>query len=169
MPTLKQSVETNVMNEQGEIVSKRANRVLNWGDEPQFIKLYLQDLLYFTDIPKGHQNVLYALLKYVSYAGDSDGMEIILNSSIKERIRKEVNLTHIRSVNNAISDLVKGQILFKVPKADGSGNYERGIYKLNPYFFGKGDWQDISRLRLEVNYDAIKGKTFGVVINPPDR
>ena len=34
------------------------------------------------------------------------------------------------------------------------------MYRFNPYFFGKGDWQDISRLRLEINYDEIKGRTF---------
>lgn len=38
-----------------------------------------------------------------------------------------------------------------------------GVYTLNPYLFGKGDWQDISRLRLEINYDDIKGKTFKTI------
>ena len=37
------------------------------------------------------------------------------------------------------------------------------MYNFNPYLFGKGDWQDISRLRLEINYDDIKGKTFKTV------
>lgn len=34
------------------------------------------------------------------------------------------------------------------------------MYRFNPYIFGKGDWQDISRLRLEINYDEIMGRTF---------
>ena len=38
-----------------------------------------------------------------------------------------------------------------------------GGEQFTPYLFGKGDWQDISRLRLEVNYDDIKGKTFKTV------
>lgn len=37
------------------------------------------------------------------------------------------------------------------------------MYNFNPYLFGKGDWQDIGRLRLEINYDDIKGKTFKTV------
>lgn len=35
--------------------------------------------------------------------------------------------------------------------------------------FGKGDWQDVSRLRLEVNYDDIKGKTFKTVCEYNDK
>lgn len=34
------------------------------------------------------------------------------------------------------------------------------MYRFNPYLFGKGDWQDISRLRLDINYDEIRGRTF---------
>jgi len=34
---------------------------------------------------------------------------------------------------------------------------------VNPNFFGKGDWQDIARLRLEVTFDS-KGKTIMGVI-----
>ena len=58
------------------------------------------------------------------------------------------------SINNAITDFVKGKILYRV---------DVGMYNFNPFLFGKGDWQDISRLRLEVNYDDIKGKTFKTV------
>ncbi len=49
MPTIKQSVETSVLNEHGEFVSKRANKTLSWGTEPAYIKLYLQDVLYLSD------------------------------------------------------------------------------------------------------------------------
>lgn len=30
---------------------------------------------------------------------------------------------------------------------------------MNPYLFGKGEWQDISRIRMEITYDS-DGKTF---------
>jgi hypothetical protein len=78
-------------------------------------------------------------------------MQIVLNASVKKRIAAELGIQNIRSINNALSDLVKGKILYRV---------DTGLYNLNPYFFGKGDWQDISRLRLEINYDDIKGRTF---------
>lgn len=154
MPNIKQSVETSVINEQGELVSKRANRTLSWGSEPAFVKLYLQDVLYLSDMPKHHEKILYELLKRSTYAGTKDGMQVCLSAGVKRIISKELGLKNDRSINNALSDLVKGKILYRV---------ETGVYNFNPYLFGKGDWQDIARLRLEVNYDDIKGKTFKTV------
>ena len=154
MPNIKQSVETLVMNDQGEMVSKKANKVLSWGAEPSYIKLYLQDILYLSDMPTKHSAILYELLKRSSYAGDKDGMQVIVNASLKRRIKETLGFKNMSSVNNAITDFVKGKILYRV---------DVGMYNFNPFLFGKGDWQDISRLRLEVNYDDIKGKTFKTV------
>lgn len=154
MPNIKQSVETLVMNDQGEMVSKKANKVLSWGAEPSYIKLYLQDILYLSDMPTKHSAILYELLKRSSYAGDKDGMQVIVNASLKRRIKEMLGFKNMSSVNNAITDFVKGKILYRV---------DVGMYNFNPFLFGKGDWQDISRLRLEVNYDDIKGKTFKTV------
>lgn len=154
MPAIKQSVETSVINEKGEIISKRANKTLAWGNEPNYIKLYLQDVLYLSDMPVKHSAILYELLKRASYAGDKDGMQVIINASLKRRIQKSLGLKNVGSISNAITDLVRGKILYRV---------DVGMYNFNPYLFGKGDWQDISRLRLEINYDDIKGKTFKAV------
>jgi len=154
MPKINQSVETSVINERGEIVNKRANKILSWGAEPSYIKFYLQDILYFSDMPKHHEKILFELLKRACYAGEKDGMQITLNASVKKRIASELEIKNIRSINNVLSDLVKGKILYRV---------DTGLYNLNPYFFGKGDWQDIARLRLEINYDEIKGRTFKTV------
>lgn len=154
MPNIKQSVETLVMNDQGEMVSKKTNKVLSWGTEPSYIKLYLQDILYLSDMPTKHSAILYELLKRSSYAGDKDGMQVIVNASLKRRIKETLGFKNMSSVNNAITDFVKGKILYRV---------DVGMYNFNPFLFGKGDWQDISRLRLEVNYDDIKSKTFKTV------
>lgn len=152
MPKIKQSVETKVTDENGNVISKIENKVLNWGEEPQYIKLYLQDILYLSDLPKHHEKILFELLKRASYAGEKYGMEITLNASIKKRIANTLNIKNIRTINNALSDLVKGEILFRA---------DVGVYTLNPYLFGKGDWQDISKLRLEINYEStIKNRTF---------
>lgn len=48
MPRINQSIESKELNEKGEIVSKKANRVLSWGDEPAYIKLIVLNL---TEIP----------------------------------------------------------------------------------------------------------------------
>lgn len=160
LPSIKQSVETSVINDKGELVSKRANKTLSWGAEPSYIKLYLQDILYLSDIPNKHTQVLYELLKRSTYAGDKDGMQVIVNSYVKNCIKDKLGLKNVGSISNAITELVKGKILYRVGT---------GAYNFNPYLFGKGDWQDVSRLRLEVNYDDIKGKTFKTVCEYNDK
>jgi hypothetical protein len=154
MPKINQSIETSVLAENGELVSKRTNKTLSWGAEPSFIKLYLQDVLYLSDMPATHSSVLHELLKRSSYAGEKEGMQVIVNASLKRRIQETLGFKNVSSINNAITDLVKGKLLYRV---------DVGMYNFNPYFFGKGDWQDIARLRLEINYDDIKGRTFSTV------
>ena len=64
MPRLHQSVETEVINgETGELITKKTNRTLSWGNEPAYVKLYLDNILYLSDMPTKHASVLYALLK----------------------------------------------------------------------------------------------------------
>lgn len=157
MPSIKQSCETMVFDEKtGQMVTKRANRVLNWGEEPRYIKLYLEDVMYLSDMPKQYAGLTMALLKRVSYAGDEDGMCVTLIPRIKKAICKELGWKNEKSLNNALSKLVEGKILYRI---------DRGLYRFNPYLFGKGDWQDIGRLRMEIGYDAIKGRTFQAVIS----
>ena len=154
MPKIKQSIETEVIDAQGNMTSKRANRTLNWGSEPSYVKLYLQDVLYLSDLPKHHEKILFELLRRACYAGEKDGMQITLNASVKKRIAAALEIQNIRSINNALSDLVRGKILYRE---------DIGLYNLNPYLFGRGDWQDIARLRLEIDYDEIKGRTYQTV------
>lgn len=46
-----------------------------------------------------------------------------------------------QTITNGINELCKKQILIKK---------DHGIYQLNPYCFGKGNWKSISKLRYEV-------------------
>jgi len=160
MPRLHQSVETEVINgETGELITKKTNRTLSWGNEPAYVKLYLDNILYLSDMPTKHASVLYALLKRASYAGEEEGMQVIVNASLKRRIQESLGFKNISSINNAITDLTKGKIIYRV---------DVGIYNFNPHLFGKGEWQDIARLRLEVDYDSIKGRTFKTVCEYKD-
>ena len=159
MPKIKQSVTEKVVDENGKVKERRENTTLSWGSEPPFIKVYLQDVLYLSDLPKSHENILFELLKRATYAGDEFGMTVTLSSGMKQIIAKTLGIKNVRSINNALSELVKGEVLFRVAT---------GVYQFNSYFFGKGDWQDIAKLRLEINYDAIKGKTFQAICEYKD-
>ena len=160
MPKIKQSTVERVVDEKGNVKERIENRTFSWGSEPPFIKIYLQDILYLSDLPKSHENVLFELLKRATYAGDKFGMAVTLSSGMKQIIAKTLNIKNVRTINNVLSDLVKGEVLFRIAT---------GVYQFNPYFFGKGDWQDIDKLRLEINYDRIKGKTFKAVCEYKDK
>jgi len=149
MPKINQSIETEVFDDYGNMTSKRANRTLSWGDEPPYVKMYLDSLLYLKDMPKGYNVVLNALLKRMSYAGDVDGQVIVINKAVKERISKEIKVS-VSRIENVLGELVKGELIYRI---------DRGMYRVNPNFFGKGDWQDIARLRLEVTFNP-DGKTI---------
>lgn len=151
MSKINQSIESTTIDQDGNITQKSENKVINWGDEPAFIKVYFQDILYLSDIPVSNNKILYALLKRASYAGRDKGMQLFINAALKRQIAQELGYKNISSISNAISELAKGQILL---------HKDTGLYELNPYLFGKGQWPDISRLRLKVSYSDIGGRTF---------
>lgn len=154
MPTIKQSVEQKFVDmATGQVIQSQENITKNWGTEPPFIKLYLQDILFLSDLPKAHNAILLALLKRSGWA--NEGMEVSLTAGTKRLILKELDLKNIRTINNALSDFVRTKILFRI---------EVGVYRFNPYLFGKGDWQDISKLRLTIEYN-LDGKTFGSTVS----
>lgn len=151
MPTVKTSTLDRVVTDKGEIIYNHEKSTLSWGAEPRYIKLYLDDILYLSDIPSRFSAVLFELLKYATYA--NEGMEIFINASMKKRIMKNLGYQSLSPINNALSQLARGKVLL---------HPDTGYYVLNPIFFGKGDWQDISKLRgeLHVYYDEFRGRTF---------
>ena len=58
---------------------------MSWGDEPAYVKLYLQDVMYLHDMPKQYAGLTACLLRRVSYAGDEDGMCVTLVPRIKKQ------------------------------------------------------------------------------------
>lgn len=154
MPKIKQSVEATIQDENGNILERRQNQTISWGNEPPYVKLYIRDLMYMSDMPKHYTGLVYALLKRVSYASEADGMCITLVPRTKKAICSELGWEKTSSLDNALQKLLKGKIIFRV---------DRGVFRMNPYLFGKGEWQDIARIRMQVTYDG-EGKTFLSVV-----
>lgn len=159
MAKVKQSIETRVVDESGVVKEQIVNRTIEHNGNPLYVMLYLSDILYLSDMPKQYLAVTLALLKRLRYAGDEDGLCVALLPKVKRDICKELGWDVMKSLDNALSKLVKGKILERV---------DRGLYRFNPYLFGRGDWQDIDRIRLEVVYD-IKGRTFQSVLEESEK
>ncbi|ENL4423922.1 MULTISPECIES: replication/maintenance protein RepL [Bacillus cereus group] len=144
MAKVTNTISRTVVNEDGQITHREEEKVINWGTEPNYIKVYLDTILYLKDLPKGLNSILYAFLKRMSY-----GNQLVVNAALKRQIAKELELS-LSSINNAISKFVKGELLIRE---------DTGLYKVNPHLFGKGDWKDIAKIRLEVVFDS-EGKTI---------
>lgn len=134
----------------GEVKEFEYSNTYDWGEEPKYVKVYFEDILYLMNISKKYFGVMYAMLKRVSYAGDEYPLCVTIDKGTKQAICREIGWKNPVSIDNAIQVLMKGGIIRRV---------QRGRYQFNPYFFGRGNWSDIAKLRLSVNYDK-NGRTF---------
>ncbi|MGG3047089.1 hypothetical protein ABEO76_28885 [Bacillus anthracis] len=127
--------------------------------EPDYVKIYLKDIVALNDLPKGLDKVINVLLKVMSY----DNM-IILNSFIKKQMAQELGYKTVQVLNNNINKLVNAEILFR----KGTGTYQ-----VNARYFGHGHWHDIQEIRLQQIY-SVKGRKLKTEITykngePPQR
>lgn len=106
--------------------------------EPDYVKLYLESITKLNDVQRWTDPVLYELLRLMNYRN-----EIVLNAAIKKRIALEINIS-TRTIDNALSMLVKKSIIFRE---------DTGLYKGNPFLFGKGEWRDIRELRMTIVFN----------------
>ena len=118
--------------------------------EPPYVKLYLEDILYLKSMPKTYSSLTYELIKRASYANEEEGLCVSLTPFVKGKICEVCGWDELRTLNNALSKLVKGDILKRLGT---------GTYQLNPWLFGKGEWKDIENIRMTWDY-SLKGKTF---------
>lgn len=126
----------------GEMMSKRTATKRYLNKEPDFVKLYLDDVMKLNDIPAKKTDVLYLLLKKMNYDN-----EITVVASHKRDIAKQLSCSVI-SIDKTLGLLVDKNILIRK---------DRGVFLANPNIFGKGNWKDIEQLRLLLTYDS-KGK-----------
>ena len=118
-------VETKLVNnETGEILQEE-QIIKGIGEkEPDYVKMYLEDITALKHLPKGLDKVIYSLLRLMSYEN-----MIILNSYIKTN-NTELEYKTVQVLNNNINKLVKSGILFR----QGTGTYQ-----VNAKYFGKGN------------------------------
>jgi len=145
---------TTINNESGEVLETTSTKQFKVESEPNYIKLYLEDISYFNKLPKGSDGVLYEILKYINYEH-----EVTINMRMKNKIANTLGCS-LGHVNNTIQDFAKKEVLIRV---------DRGVYSLNTYLFGKGSWKDILKhrksLTLQVFYSEDGGRKIMPKIN----
>jgi len=145
-------VENNVYANQttGEVIKGTLKKVVKIPQEPNYVKLYLDAILYISDIPEGITGVMLEILKRMPFADKKQ--KIALTKSIKEDIAEALNVSE-SYVRKSISQLTKGKLLLH------TGSARSCCYIINPHIFGRGEWKDIEELQLHVIFNA-KGKSF---------
>jgi hypothetical protein len=142
------SEKTRTLNhETGELTHEEKTNHVIISSEPSYVKLYLNTLLTFKNLPKTTTPVLMELLKYMTFAESSakrGGQLIILNIFIKEQISKNLGIK-INTLEHTISNLIKSGIIKRVGT---------GTYQANPHMFGKGEWKDISAIRATFDFNT---------------
>ena len=146
-----QRVETVVDVLTGELLSERKNVIAfnPMPPEPAYVKMYIEDLGKVLDLQSGHRDILLHVAATVAY----DGL-VSMTTLRKSRIAAALKCS-TRSIDNAISEFVKREILLRVGRAE---------YELNPHLFAKGSWKEIRERRLQfttrITYSAERGRTI---------
>jgi len=161
MPTIKKSYTSEIVdNQTGKTLKKTQNIDYHYDGEPAYIKLYLEDILYLCGLPKSTSKVLFWLLKNCNYANDARGGNCVtLNPGQKKFMMEEIGIKSKQTIKNAISELTKVNLLERIAT---------GVYRLNPYLFGRGDWRDIKSIRMTVEYD-LSGRNIESYVNYGNR
>ncbi len=135
--------KTTVDKVTGEILSKETE--FQFAKEPNYIKLYFDCLgVYISNdgLTASLNDMLVEVLKRSTYA--EEGQTVYLNAYTKEQICKATGKSK-RRIEQAITTWTDNKILIRVA---------RGVYQVNPYIIGKGDWRNVSKLRATFDFGA---------------
>jgi len=144
---IKKIIDT-VKDMNGDITEQSTSVTCTVSREPDYVKLYLEAVLYITDLPKGYNGILLSCLQHMTYAGGEHGQVIVLNSFLKKGIADKLKVSVAR-VNQALTAFVKGEIFYRIG---------RGTFRVNPYLFGRGYWKDIEEIRTTIVFNS-EGRT----------
>lgn len=152
MPNLKKvyggKVETYIDAATGEVLARKDDYKFTLGDEESYVKLYSDNIRFLLNLPRSNLNVLLLIFEVVDYS--NRGGYVMLPAGRKKEFCKVLDIS-LSALNSVLSELIKTKILVR----EGLG-----VYKLNPWLFGKGAWTDIveEREHNKSLYDDIHGK-----------
>lgn len=130
--------ETNSINvETGEVIATSKETVVQFPAEPEYIKLYLDDINRLYDLP--NHSLLYEVMKRMDY----DGL-INLSKYAKDMICSKLDVKP-QTLANYLQKLKEKDIIQAVG---------RGTFMPNPELFGKGTWKEVYNRRKA--YESIK-------------
>lgn len=134
----KQETKTIIDHETGEIIKTDDLKSYAVESEPNYVKMYIDDIAKLKDVPQASNDVLRVLVRNMSY-----GNLVVMIKPIKDKIKEETGLS-LNTINKSIQNLYKAGILIR---------QSRSVYLVDPNLFAKGKWEDIKKLRLVIEYN----------------
>lgn len=139
MAKFTQVIQKQVVNhETGEVKSEEKLNVFRTENEPEYVKLYLNDIVKLIDLPASSSSVLFWILKRMGYDN-----QVVLVQGVKKQIASEIG-TSANTVIRRIQELKSKGIIIPTN--------ERSIYVVNPDLFARGKWEDIKKIKLSIQY-----------------
>jgi len=130
----------------GEILTEESHTLSKYPREPNFVKQYHADVVAMFGLPKICRNVLDLIVASMDYDN-----RVALFAPMKRDMANVLNVK-TQSIEKAILKLNKAKVMSRI---------DRGMYRVNPYLYGKGEWKDIYKLRLTTNYSREGVKILG--------
>lgn len=151
------TLETEVIDsETGEVLQyKSETEKVYFDKEPDYVKLYLKDIVRLKELPPTSERLLMVIVKHMGYNNLFQAYK-----PLKLVICQQLGMS-INTLNNQISNLRKAGILIPMDK------YGRGLYLVDPNLFARGNWKDIKNLRLVIDYNPDGTKTLSS--NAPEK
>lgn len=127
----------------GEVIkSEEVLEDCKFETEPHYTKVYhnfINDIGKLNDLNEGEMKVLYQCMQMMGY--ESNMMCLI--KGIKLVIAENCGIA-LKTVDKHIQNLTKKGLLIR--------STSRGMYMMNPNYFGKGSWKKNKELRLVIDY-----------------
>ena len=121
----------------GEIIEISKTNVFKVDREPDYIKMYISDIIRLNDLPSGTSAILLELVSQMGYNNI-----IPAYKPIKELTAKKLGIS-LNYLNKAIQTFYEKGLFIRVA---------RGVYMADPDLFARGKWEDIKELRLVIEY-----------------
>lgn len=141
--------ETNTIidHETGEIKTVEHNQKSYVEREPDYVKLYLQDIARLKDLSPSASSLMTLIIKSMGYNN-----LFFAFKPLKDMFCEELKMP-INTLNKQIERLKVSGILLPLPN-------KRGCYLVDPNLFARGSWNNIKQLRLVIDYNIDGTKTL---------
>lgn len=152
------NVTTTVNGETGLIEQEKTEQSFRINPEPPYVKMYIDDICDIVNAPASLKPLLILALRKLDYDG-----YISLSTRYRRQMCESLGIKD-GTLRNRLNMLVKHGFFKSVGGSE---------YKVNPYYFARGDWKNIVEQRrdfeLKIRYSSTGEKTIETVAIPNEQ